>query len=168
MQPTLCSKCKKNVAVVFITKIENGKANNEGLCLKCARELGLKPVDDIIQKMGIEDTDLDNLTQEMTDMLTGAGELSPVDEDDDNIGETATFPFLNKLFGAQQPNRDNLPTPQKGPGSGNKSRQNPQQHVMFHLFSCSEPHKFLRERYFSKSYCGFTDGLEDVHGMIAG
>ncbi len=106
MQPTLCSKCKKNVAVVFITKIENGKAHNEGLCLKCARELGLKPVDDIIQKMGLNEDDLDNLTQEMTGMLSSADELNNVDEDNDNVGETATFPFLNRLFSAQKPERE--------------------------------------------------------------
>ena len=41
MKPTLCSKCKKNLAVVFITKIEDGQTNNEGYCLKCARELGI-------------------------------------------------------------------------------------------------------------------------------
>lgn len=51
MKPTLCSKCKKNLAVVFITKIENGQTNNEGYCLKCARELGIKPVDDMISRM---------------------------------------------------------------------------------------------------------------------
>ena len=42
MKPTYCSRCKKNIAVIFITKLENGKTVNEGLCLKCARELGLK------------------------------------------------------------------------------------------------------------------------------
>ena len=62
MQPTLCSRCGKNVAVVFITKIENGQAKNEGLCLKCARELHIKPVDDVINKMGLTDEDLDGLT----------------------------------------------------------------------------------------------------------
>ena len=61
MQPTLCTRCHKNVAVIFITKIENGETKNEGLCLKCARELGLKPVDDMMQKMGISDEDLDSL-----------------------------------------------------------------------------------------------------------
>ena len=53
MQPTICSRCKKNVAVVFITKIENGHTVNEGLCLKCAKELGIKPVEDMMQRMGI-------------------------------------------------------------------------------------------------------------------
>ena len=53
MQPTLCSRCKKNVAVIFVTKLEAGTTTSEGYCLKCARELGLKPVDDIMKKMGL-------------------------------------------------------------------------------------------------------------------
>ena len=62
MQPTLCSRCKKNVAVIFITRIENGESHNEGLCLRCARELHIKPVDEMMEKLGISDADLDNLT----------------------------------------------------------------------------------------------------------
>ena len=69
MKPTLCSKCKKNVAVIFITKIENGATTNEGLCLKCAKELGIKQVDDIVQRMGISDEDLDMLNGEMMQMM---------------------------------------------------------------------------------------------------
>ena len=59
MQPTICSRCKKNVAVVFITKIENGQTVNEGLCLKCAKELGIKPVNDMMSNMGISDEELE-------------------------------------------------------------------------------------------------------------
>ena len=59
MNPTICSRCKKNVAVIFITKIENGKSTNEGLCLKCAKELGIKQVDDIVERMGITDEEQD-------------------------------------------------------------------------------------------------------------
>ena len=70
MHPTLCSRCKKNVAVIFITKIENGQSVNEGLCLKCAKGLGIKQVDDIVAQMGISDEDLDNLTDEMTGMFS--------------------------------------------------------------------------------------------------
>ena len=55
MQPTLCSRCKKNVAVIFITRIENGESHNEGLCLRCARELHIKPVDEMMEKLGISD-----------------------------------------------------------------------------------------------------------------
>ena len=101
MTPTMCSRCGKNVAVVFITKIENGQTKNEGLCLKCARELHIKPVDDVIEKMGISDEDLESLSGEMMNALTGAEELLPTDDDGagDDDGKTATFPFLNRLFG---------------------------------------------------------------------
>ena len=109
MQPTLCSRCHKNVAVIFIQKIEGGETKSEGLCLKCARELGIKPVEDMMQKMGITDEDLDGLTNEMLSAFGGAegmeglvpqGEDPGSDEDDE--GRTATFPFLNKLFGGAQ------------------------------------------------------------------
>ena len=100
MQPTLCSRCGKNVAVVFITKIENGQTKNEGLCLKCARELHIKPVDDVIEKMGITDDELDSLSGDMMNALSGAEELLPSDDEGtDDDGKTATFPFLNRLFG---------------------------------------------------------------------
>ena len=101
MQPTLCSRCGKNVAVVFITKIENGQTKNEGLCLKCARELHIKPVDDVIEKMGISDEDLDSISGDMMNALSGAEELLPTDDEggEDDDGKTATFPFLNRLFG---------------------------------------------------------------------
>lgn len=69
MKPTLCSRCKKNVAVVFITKVENGQTTNEGLCLKCAKELGIKQVDDIVQRMGISDDDLEELSGEMLSLM---------------------------------------------------------------------------------------------------
>lgn len=102
MNPTICSRCKKNVAVVFITKIENGKTINEGLCLKCAKDLGIKPVDDIISKMGISEDELDNITTEMMNAFGGAEGLEQIEESDDDFeeGKTATFPFLNKLFGS--------------------------------------------------------------------
>ncbi len=65
MKPMICSRCKKNMAVVFITKMENGKTSNEGLCLNCARELGIKPVEDMISRMGLTEEDLENLSGEM-------------------------------------------------------------------------------------------------------
>ena len=108
MQPTLCARCHKNMAVVFINRIENGQSHQEGLCLKCARELHIKPIDDIISKMGINDEDLDGLSSEMMEAmqnLSGSGDdLMNIENDDDSSdddGKTATFPFLNRLFGAQ-------------------------------------------------------------------
>ena len=62
MQPTICSRCKKNVAVVFISRLENGQTVNEGLCLKCAKEMGLPQVNDMMSRMGISDEELDMLT----------------------------------------------------------------------------------------------------------
>ncbi len=114
MRPTICTRCGKNVAVVFITKIENGQTRNEGLCLKCARELHIKPVDDVINKMGLSDEDLDGLTGEMMNALSGVEELTPMDEDDhsaDDDGKTATFPFLNRLFGGGNSGGDSAPPP---------------------------------------------------------
>ena len=122
MQPTMCSRCGKNVAVIFITKLEGGTSKNEGLCLKCAREMGIKPIDDMMKKMGISDEDLDNLTTEMMSAFGGAegmeGMMSPAkDEDDDeDDGRTATFPFLNQLFGGgssspEKPSSGEGPTP---------------------------------------------------------
>ena len=84
MQPTMCSRCGKNVAVVFITKIEAGQTKNEGLCLKCARELHIKPVDDVIEKMGISDEDLEALSGDMMNALNGAEDLMAVDGDGDS------------------------------------------------------------------------------------
>ena len=76
MQPTLCSRCHKNMAVVFITKIENGVTKNEGLCIQCARELGIKPVDDMIKKMNLSEEDLANLNAEMLSAFGGAEGLA--------------------------------------------------------------------------------------------
>ena len=100
MQPTLCSRCKKNIATVFITRMEGDKTVNEGLCLKCAKSLGLPQVNEMMQRMGITDEDLDNLNNEMMqamDSIENVEEL-PGGEDDEEAGKTATFPFLNRLF----------------------------------------------------------------------
>ena len=85
MQPTMCSRCGKNVAIVVITKIEAGQTKNEGLCLKCARELHIKPIDDVINKMGISDEDLDNLTGDLSSAMSSMEGLMPVEEGDDSI-----------------------------------------------------------------------------------
>ncbi len=125
MQTTMCSRCGKNVAIIFITKIENGQTKNEGLCLKCARELHIKPVDDVIDKMGISDEDLENLSGDMMNALSGAEDLTTMDsddgdEDEEDDGKTATFPFLNRLFGG--PGGQN-PADSAPQGDSSRSRQ---------------------------------------------
>ena len=101
MQPKLCTKCKKNIAVVFITKIENGVTMNEGYCLKCARSLGIPQIENAVKQMGFSEDDLDNLTDEMSSMF---GQMEGEEEDSDEIdSRTATFPMLNQLFGGNLP-----------------------------------------------------------------
>ncbi|MBQ8236951.1 MAG: ATP-dependent Clp protease ATP-binding subunit [Oscillospiraceae bacterium] len=110
MQPKICTKCKKNIAVIFITKIENGNTLNEGYCLKCARSLGIPQIDEAVRQMGISEEDLDMLSDEMGNFF---GQMDHTDKhDDDEIdSQTATFPMLNQLFGthsdlpAQPPKR---------------------------------------------------------------
>ena len=124
MQPTLCSKCKKNVAVVFISRMnEKNEMVNEGLCLKCAAQLGLPQVEDMMKRMGITPEDLENINSEMMQAFGGAEELdAPVDEgdeDDEESGKTATFPFLNRLFN----NGSNLSAEQQPPQNGGTGQQ---------------------------------------------
>ena len=128
MQPTLCSRCHKNVAVIFISKLEGGETKNEGLCLKCARELGIKPIDDMMKKMGISDDDLDNLTNEMMAAFGGAegmeGLMAQPDggDDEQDDGRTATFPFLSQLFGGGSGPSGEPPKGEKNAANGKGER----------------------------------------------
>lgn len=114
----LCSRCKKNMAVVFIATNEGGEMKNQGLCLKCAKELGIKPVTDLMDKMGMTDDDIDHMNTQLTDgfqalsngempegmegmgfPLMGLESFSKDQEDGaDESGNMATFPFM-ELFG---------------------------------------------------------------------
>ncbi len=94
----LCSRCKKRPAVVFITRMEGDKPVNDGICLTCAKELGIKPVDDLLQKFGITDDDMEQMDQQLGALMNpeengegGEGDFMP--------GGAATFPFLQNLFG---------------------------------------------------------------------
>ena len=118
MQPKMCSKCKKNIAVVFITKVENGVTLNEGYCLKCARSLGIPQIDQAVKQMGISEEDLDMLSDEMSSMF---GQRDDTDRDEDEIdSQTATFPLLNQLFGSS----GNMPAPQPRPSKKEEPPQN--------------------------------------------
>ncbi len=130
MQSTLCSHCKKNLAVIFITKIENGQTINEGLCLKCARKLGIKPIDEMMKRMGVTEEDLESMTEEMMGLLNeGETPEKPSSEEDESdesdeedMSRTATFPFLSKLFGGDR----ELPQPAepvKGPEKNGKAEE---------------------------------------------
>ena len=105
MQPKMCTKCKKNIAVVFITKVENGVTMNEGYCLKCARSLGIPQIEAAVKQMGFSEEDLDSLSDEMSSIF---GQQEDGDEEQER--QTATFPLINQLFGTAAPqDRSDLP-----------------------------------------------------------
>ena len=123
MQPKMCCKCKKNVAVIFITKVENGVTLNEGYCIKCARTLGIPQIDQAVKQMGISDEDLDMISDEMSSMF---GQKDDSEGDSDEVdSQTATFPLMNQLFGgmpkpARQP--ENAETKEKESKKEKKSK----------------------------------------------
>ena len=136
MQPKMCTKCKKNIAVVFITKMENGVTLNEGYCLRCARGLGIPQIDQAVRQMGISEEDLDLLSDEMSNMF-GQREDSEDMDDDEIDSQTATFPLLNQLFGGNMPQSPQPPRKEKkeeSPEEGKGKKKN-------------KKHKFL------DSYC---------------
>ena len=128
MQPKMCTKCKKNIAVVFITKVENGVTLNEGYCLKCARSLGIPQIDAAVKQMGFSDEDLDTLSDEMSSMFSQREES----DDEEPDSRTATFPMMNQLFSG-----DNLPAQKQ---EGEEEREEPKK-------KSKNKHKFL------DSYC---------------
>lgn len=105
----LCVRCKKRTAVVFVQRMENNQPKQEGYCLTCAREIGVKPVEDLMKQFGVNDQDLENMEERMTNFMEEAGEsglasmfpFSPAenedaddgDEDEFTPGGSATFPF---------------------------------------------------------------------------
>ena len=109
MKMPICARCGKNVAVVFITKMENGRTTNEGLCLKCARDLGIKPAGDLMKKFGITDEDVENMTRELTEsegmleeLMEGIGgdrEDGEEEEDrrEDQPSRAPAMPFFNLM-----------------------------------------------------------------------
>ena len=134
MQPTICSKCKKNVAVVFISRMnEKNEMVNEGLCLKCAAELGLPQVEDMMKRMGITPEDLENLNSEMMQAFGGAEEMEDLPDadeadEDEESGKTATFPFLNRLFNSGSPAQGQESGSAGGRENGKKEKKTEKKH----------------------------------------
>ncbi len=129
MQPKMCTKCRKNIAVVFITKMENGATLNEGYCLKCARGLGIPQIDQAVRQMGISEEDLDLLTDEMSNMF-GQRDSSDDADDDEIDSQTATFPLLNQLFGGNtnMPAQPPKPSKKEEPSEEGKGKKKNKKH----------------------------------------
>ena len=108
----LCSKCHKRVAVVFVSKFVDGKVDNEGYCLKCARELGISQVDAVMKQYGITEEDLEKMEPEIED----ASELPDTvpDEEGSDDGKAPPINFM-KLFSGLLPFAGGMKT-EKKPG----------------------------------------------------
>ena len=119
MQPKMCVKCKKNVAVVFITRVDNGNTLNEGYCLKCARTLGVPQIDQVVKQMGISEDDLDMLSDEMSSMF---GQNEAEDDEDAAERRTATFPLFNQLLGGNG-SQSNRPSKKSEPSDADQETQ---------------------------------------------
>ena len=103
----LCVKCKKRMAVVFVARMENGTTKNEGYCLKCAKELGLAPVDDMLSKMGISAEEFDSMSAEMMEMMGGEGDFSE--------GGAPSMSLLGKMMGKDEETAEEKPKDGKKP-----------------------------------------------------
>ena len=128
----MCSKCHKRVAVIFVTKIENGEKISEGICIKCAKELGL-PVEnmlgDIYKKFGISSEQLDEMEDDLNKMIEEQGGLPSENDDNEDAGAPAIdFP---KLFGEggiipmmqNNSQAENQPSDKKSSGNAKKGKK---------------------------------------------
>ena len=109
----MSSLCHKRVAVVFMTRIENGESKQEGLCLVCARALGIKPVNDMLEKMGITEEDIDRMSGDIENMLDSMLPENVGDESEDGGAPAINLPSFFQNLG--------LPiAPQEPPKKKNK------------------------------------------------
>lgn len=133
MEKMLCSICKKNLASVFITKIENNVPVNQGICLKCARHLGIKQVDNVMRQMGITDEDLDNMSAEVMEALGVSDNLPdvPAERGEEKSGKTATFPFIDRLFGGSGGGFPTVPPQGERGRTDTKEQQPPKKKYKF-------------------------------------
>ena len=99
----ICSKCKKRPAVVFMSNPMNPNAEPEGLCLVCAKELGIKPVDDMLKSMNITDEDIEQMSDQFMEMMSPDGDISDDDselnDETFDLGTAPAIPFIQKMFG---------------------------------------------------------------------
>ena len=125
----VCSKCKKRTAVVFITRMEGDKAINEGLCLLCAKEMNIGPVNDLMKKFGISDEDVEQMEEQVGEMM---GSMFGGGEDGDSVGDdsfdpggAATFPLMQNLFGGGADKSEETDTKEKSgkPDKKNKEKK---------------------------------------------
>ena len=104
MEMQMCARCKKRLAVVFITRMENNQTVNEGLCLRCARELGIKPVSDMLGRMGLDDEAIEKMNSEMNDVVESLSDASG-DDGEDGGAPAVDIPKIFQNLGFPIPQR---------------------------------------------------------------
>jgi len=125
----MCSRCHKRMAVVFLTKIENGESKQEGLCIKCAKELGIKPINDILEQTGLDEESIEKLGSEMEEFLDNPEMKSLVEgaADGSDEGRVPILDFkklMNEgLFGGNKEKSENLPAERKKDESSKDSKK---------------------------------------------
>ena len=127
----LCYKCKKRPAVVFISDPSNPSSEPQGLCLVCAKESGIKPIDDMLKKMNISDEDIEQMSDQFMDIMSIAENEDG--EDAFSLGTAPAFPFLNNIFGS---------APKTSPSEEKNDKKE----------KSKEKHKEKKRRYLSQ-YC---------------
>ena len=115
MKMQLCARCRKRPAMVFITRLENEKTINEGICLLCAKELGIKPVNDMLKSMGISDEEISGMSDSIEGMLEGVSENLPDDVSAQNLTD-GKLPTMNlgEILGFSQRKKGEEATRGKG------------------------------------------------------
>ena len=99
----LCSKCKQRPAVVFMSNPLQPNKEPEGLCLVCAKSLGIKPVDDMLKSMNITDEDIEQLSNQFMEMMDPESELisdAQLNDETFDLGTAPAIPFLKNMFGS--------------------------------------------------------------------
>ena len=97
----LCSKCKKRPAVVFMSDMAKPDQKPQGLCLVCAKEMGIKPVDDMLKRMNISDEDIEQMSEQFMDLMSMDEDMDDAGLNDEtfDLGTAPAMPFFNKIFG---------------------------------------------------------------------
>ncbi|MBQ2302733.1 MAG: ATP-dependent Clp protease ATP-binding subunit, partial [Oscillospiraceae bacterium] len=136
MNSMLCSRCKKRMAVVFVTRMEGDQTFNEGLCLQCAKELGIKPVEDLMNKMGISGEELDAISEQMMNFEENG-------DPDFEMGGAQAFPFLNSIFGGDMMPQGEAPTaegeaPKNPKKTGKKGKQEEKKYLNLYCENLTE------------------------------
>ncbi len=135
MNSMLCTRCHKRPAVLFISRFENGRNVNEGLCLTCARELGIPQVQEILDKMGVSEEELDAMNEQLMENLENLEDGEPGEETDFEAGGAQPLPSLRNMFsgliGSAAPSQGEKKAPEQGRGSEKEAKEKKAKELKF-------------------------------------